>query len=245
MVENKDEIQSYISHFREKVRRLSGYEFHEEDLVFKKNILVSIIDALSRVTSNPNTGNRERFTSIIRHFSNWPDHDRISAPHVGYLLNKLNSPSYEKAREFIKCTIKKNSDGRVVRLSGDPKIEEFKGVWPVQFHDKVLGQISLISFSHLNLLYAHRNSLVHEIREPGHGMEFSNDNSSPYYHGRTSFEGMSNIGTRSLELVYPLEFYLAITNSVINNIEQYLTRNDINPYHSYQFGSSWLGELNA
>ncbi|WP_413614772.1 hypothetical protein MRB56_12755 [Halomonas cupida] len=245
MVDTKDEIQPFISHFRDKVQRLRGYKFHEEDRVFKKNILVSIIDALSCVTSNPNTGNRQRFTSMIKNFGDWPDHDRISAPHVGYLLDELNSPEYEKAREFIKSVIERNSDGRLVRLSDDPKIEEFKEVWPVQFHENVLGQIKLMSFSHLNLLYAHRNSLVHEIRDPGHGMEFSDDNASPYYHGRICLEGMSNIETRSLELVYPLEFYLRITDNVISNVERYLIISDINPYDSYQFGSSWIGELGA
>jgi len=85
------------------------------------------------------------------------------------LLKKLNSPSYEKARNYVKVIIEKNSDGRLVRLSEDPKIEEFKAVWPVQFNEKVFGQMRLESFSHLNLLYAHRNSLVHEFRDPHFG----------------------------------------------------------------------------
>jgi len=68
MADTREKTQSYISHFRDTVQRLRDYEFHEEDRVLKKNILVSIIDALSRVTSNPNTGNRDRFTSISQHF---------------------------------------------------------------------------------------------------------------------------------------------------------------------------------
>lgn len=240
----RDEIKAYIKHFREKVERVRGYVFHAEDNLLKKNLLVTIIDAISRVTSNPGTGNRERFTGIVSNFGGWADQSRVSAPHVEYLLRKLNSPDYENARSYIKEIIGKNSDGRLVRLSDDPELEDCRKVWPVPVQERVLGQLSLLSFSHLNLLYAHRNSLVHEFRDPGHGMEFSNDNSSPYYHGRTLFDGSDEIGQRSLELVYPMDFYFKLAETIIKNVEQYLIRNEINPYGSYQFGSSWHGELN-
>jgi len=237
-------IDVYIRHFKKLINRLRDYKLDEEDRILKKNILVSIIDAISRTTSNYNDGNRARFTSIIENFGDWENSTRVSAPHVGYLLKNLNSPSYEKARDFITQTISKNSDGSLIELSDDPKLEDLKKYWPVSAEQKLVNQLSLSSFTHLNLFYSYRNSLVHELREPGYGMEFHNEHESPFYHGLTSFDENDMNGESTLELVYPLKFYFSLTDNIIDNVEKYLRKNQINPYKSYSFGSSWLGELN-
>ena len=52
------------------------------------------------------------------------------------------------------------------------------------------------------------------------------------------------IGVQTLELVYPLNFYFLLTETVIKNVDKYLREDRIDPYGSYQFGSSWIGELN-
>jgi len=237
-------IDIYIEHFRSKVKRLREYELHPEDLILKKNILVSILDALSRTTSNNAAGNRERFTGIVANFGDWPDHTRVSAPHIIYLLRKLREPAYENVKKFIADTIQKNSDGRLVRLSDDPELNDIKELWPVSAEKRVVDQYSLSSFTHLNLLYQYRNSIIHELREPGYGMEFSDDNNEPYYHGMTSSASDDSVSEESLELVYPLDFYFRLTESVITNLEQYLHNNRVDPYSFYRFGSSWVGLLN-
>ncbi len=238
------QITVYIEHFRNKVKRLRSYELHVEDRVLKKNILVSILDAISRTTSNYTDGNRERFTGIVANFGAWLNHSRVSAPHVSYLLANLRSPVYESARKFISDVIAKNSDGGFVPLSKDPELEEIRKLWPVPPEQKLVGQLSLVSFTHLNLLYQYRNSLVHELREPGHGMEFHNNHDEPFYHGMTTVGADGSPQKRTLELVYPLSWYFHLTETVIGNVEKYLRKNRIDPYGSYQFGSSWIGELN-
>jgi len=237
-------IEIYIGHFRKKVQRLREYELHPEDRLLKKNILVSILDALSRTTSNYADGNRERFTGIVANFGDWPNHTRVSAPHVKYFLHNLRSPAYEGARSFIEEVIRKNSHGGFVTLSRDPEFEEVRRLWPVPVDQKLVNQLSLSSFTHLNLLYQYRNSLVHELREPGRGMEFHETHEEPFYHGMTTIETDESPGKKTLELVYPLNFYFALTESVLKNVERYLRRNAIDPYSCYRFGSSWVGELN-
>lgn len=238
-------IGIYIEHFRKKVKRLRDYELDVEDRILKKNILVSVLDALSRTTSNYSDGNRERFTGIVAHFGDWPNHSRVSAPHISYLLSNLRAPAYEAAREFIAQTIRKNSDSSLVSLSSDPELDEVKKLWPVPPEQKLVGQLSLSSFTHLSLLYQYRNSLVHELRESGRGMEFNDNDDEPFYHGMTSVESDGSVGGQSLELVYPLNFYFRLTESVIANVERYLRKNRIDPYSCYRFGSSWIGELNT
>src|SRR5258708_6212246 len=233
-------IDLYIGYFKKKVQRLKNYALDSEDRFLKKNILVSILDALSITTSNYADSNRERFTGIVAKFSGWPHHARISAPHVSYFLRNLRSPAYESARVFIAEVIRRNSSGQLVKLSSDPEFEDVRKLWPVPSDQRLVNQLSLSSFTHLNLLYQYRNSLVHELREPGRGMEFHEDHNEPFYHGMA----MAETGEETLECVYPLNFYFELTESVIKNLELYLRKNAIDPYRCYRFGSSWVGELN-
>jgi hypothetical protein len=240
----ESKIRAYVGHFEQRIARLAAYEFNVEDQYLKKNIIVSILDALSRTTSNASDGNRERFTGVIAHFGDWPDHSRVSAPHLSYLLQHLRSPTFGDARLFIAETIARNSHGGFVPLSSDPELDALRKLWPVSIEQKLVGQLSLASFTHLSLLYHHRNSLVHELREPGYGMEFDVTQDEPFYHGMTSFGADDSSGDHSLELVYPMKFFFRLAESVIGNVEIYLRRNGIDPYAAYRFGSSWIAELN-
>lgn len=237
-------ISTYADHFAEKIKRLKQYELHPEDRALKKNILVSILDAMSRVISNEGASNRERFTAIVAHFGDWPEHSRVSAPHLTYLLRSLRSPAYERARAYVTAVMRKNSDGRLVQLSDDPELDEIRNVWPVSTDQKLVGELRLSSFTHLNLLYHHRNTLVHELREPGYGMEFRDDHERPFYHGMTTLAGDDLTGDRTLELVYPLGFFFYLASHALENVARYLRKHQIDPYGCYSFGSSWIGELN-
>lgn len=237
-------INLYIGHFKKKVQRLRDYALDPEDRLLKKNILVSMLDALSRTTSNYADGNRERFTGIVANFGDWPHHARVSAPHVSYFLRNLRSPAYEGARALIAEIIRRNSSGQLVKLSNDPEFEEVRKLWPVSSDQKLVNQLSLSSFTHLNLFYQYRNSLAHELREPGRGMDFHENHDEPFYHGMTTIKTDGSLNEETLELVYPLNFYFGLTENVIKNVECYLRKNSIDPYSCYHFGSSWVGELN-
>lgn len=237
-------ITAYVGHFRERIARLKAYPFELEDRLLKKNILASLLDAVSRTTSNHSDSNRERFTGLVAHFGDWSNHSRISAPHMAYFLRNLRSPAYETVRTSIAEIVRKNSHGGFVTLAEDPQFEDMRKLWPVAPEQKLLGQLSLTSFTHLSLFYQYRNSLVHELREPGYGMEFNEKHDEPFYHGMTTIGKDSSCAERTLELVYPLNFYFLLTDNVINNVERYLRKNGIDPYMCYRFGSSWVGELN-
>ncbi len=241
----EESIEVFIRHFHDRIDRLEQYDFSEQDRVLKKNVIVSVLDAVSRSVSNYGDGNRQRFTSLVANFGDWPNHKRVSAPHISYFLRQLRSPEFERAHEFIEETITKNSDGRLVKLDDDPSFETMRRLWPVPAEQKLVDQLSLSSFTHLNLLYFHRNSLVHELREPGYGMEFTDDGSEPYYHGMTTLNEDNSPGERTLELVYPEGFYFKLARNVIANVEGYLRRHELDPYSSYQFGSSWVSDLNS
>lgn len=236
----ESKIKLFLGHFERKLDRLDDYVFEEQDRLFKKNIIVSIIDALARTTSIENSTNRQRFTGIVEKFGNWSNHTRVSTPHLSYFLIRLREPSFEAARKFVFDRISSHSDGRLVHLADDPELSEVAKLWPVSVDQRLLGELRLTSFTHLNLFYLYRNSLIHELREPGYGMEFSDSDTEPFYHGMTTDNDQ-----QTLELVYPLNFYFRIVRNVLKNLHSYLATNQIDPYECYKFGSSWVGELNA
>jgi len=238
VVSTESKIETYLRYFSEKVNRLESYKFANEDRLLKKAIIVSILDALSRTTSNEGASNYQRFTGIVEKFSDWSYHDRLSATHLQYFLAKLRSPEFEKARIFIHKRISLNSNG-VPTLDQDPRLSELQPIWPCSPDQNLIDKLSLRSFSHLNLFYQYRNSLVHELREPGHGMEFNNSDDEPFYHTLTTDDK-----EQTLELVYPLNFYFKIVRNVLQNLKGYLVSNKIDPYSCYEFGSSYVGILN-
>jgi hypothetical protein len=72
--------------------------------------------------------------------------------------------------------------------------------------------------------------LIHEFREPGYGMELSQDASTPYYHGVTG---------HPWQLVFPDSFIKTITVGCLNGLVKQLRSEKTNPYECYQFGSLW------
>lgn len=88
---------------------------------------------------------------------------------------------------------------------------------------------------HAELLYTYRNNLIHEFRTSGHGMEFSDDNTSPYYHGMTDLSSQKN----TWELVYPTHFLVNLSKAALDSIKSFLTSNNLDPYSFFKFGSPW------
>ena len=74
-------------------------------------------------------------------------------------------------------------------------------------------------------------------------MELTEDN-EPFYHDMESYGNLEDLPSVTIELVYPTTFLHNLCLSILANLEKYLTRNDINPFESYKFGTYWIEELN-
>ena len=231
-------VDHYLKYFEDKLLRLESYEIESQDEALKKSVIVSMLDAMSRTVSNENAGNRERFTGLIANFCDWKDSSKISATHLRYLLKKLRSPEYAKARVLADQVIAQYSTGEIMGLDHDPELSEVKKIWPVSVGQKVLGHLSLESITHLNLFYSNRNSLVHEHREPGQGFDLIDSKDHPYYIGLLSDD------KHSLELLYPEQFHFKMAKTAIQNLRPYLIEQRLNPFECYRFGSSYIEELN-
>ena len=69
-------------------------------------------------------------------------------------------------------------------------------------------------------------------------MEFSNYNTSPYYHLMTNMRDLDT-PTETYELVYPTHFFVNLSKNALASIKAYLTSNDLDPYSFFKFGSPW------
>jgi hypothetical protein len=146
--------------------------------------------------------------------------------------------------------INKWIDGEVITLDRDPKYQEVINLWPKENEYKspirnISKEITLESIQHVHLFYSHRNSLVHEFRMPGLlTMDPISHPEEPSYCVLSREIDEKGNEYTSWELMYPLGFYNRIAGKCLQNIGEYLRRNQIDPIVFFTSGSYWIDELN-
>lgn len=236
-------ISRYCTHFSSQIARVNAVSGESGDL-FKKILFCSVLDALSR-SIYPRKEPRDRFTSLVRRFGRWSHQDRVSLPHLGRLLELTPDPVFEKLRKFtFERLAQWKAPWNAITLDQDPAFTEIAKHWPKGEEYKApMEKIRLESLTHLQLLYSHRNSLVHELRTPGYGIEMDGDN-EPFYHDMSTFAVDGEPDLETIELVYPVKFFEQLCITVLDGLKIYFMENQLNPYDSYKFGSYWIEGLN-
>jgi hypothetical protein len=216
------QIKNFISYFTHKYEMIKNSKFKESDELFKKIFYVGIIDALAK-TVFPKRGNRERFVEFIRTFSDWENSERISLPHLKRLLDFTPEPEYTGIRKFVISKHNQWIPPNIISLTNDPEYKEIIKYWPKAFvNSQIIEGIKLESIQHVHLFYSYRNSLVHEIRNIGYGIEEVALKNEPSYHHMDTLNG-----EKTWELVYPLGFFENICESCIGNLEKYLITREL------------------
>jgi len=237
------DIERYLGHFEKEFSQAQSLQVKDgyHAGIYKKMIYVGIVDALSKCIY-PRRGNRERFVNFLNEFSGWEHAHRISLPHIFQLLEKNPEPSFSNLRAYVLSELKKWGSGEIVHLERDPELAEIRKLWPKEKeHQKPLNGLSVEALQHCNLFYSYRNSLIHEFREPGRGIESQRD-AAPYY---ITFSYLEDPEEETWELTYPVLFFEKLLESCITEMKSYLLKNEINPYNSYLLGSYWIDELNT
>ena len=236
-------IDRYCNFFTKQVDRVNAVSGESADL-FKKILFCSVLDALSR-SIYPRKKPWDRFTSLVKKFSKWSHQDRVSLPHLGRLLELTPDPAFENLRKFtLEKLAQWKAPWNTITLDQDPLFSEIVKHWPKGEEFKApLGNIRLESLMHLHLLYSHRNSLFHELRTPGYGIEMDDDN-EPFYHDMSTIADNGEPDLETIELVYPVKFFEQLCITVLGGLKVHLKENQLNPYDSYKFGSYWIEGLN-
>lgn len=239
MNELQKNVDMFLNHFEERLNQVKSSDFELSNNLFKKILYVGFIDTLSKTTPYSKKGNRKRVVTFVQNFSKWDECERVSLTHLIKLLKKDPSPEFSKVRDYAHSLYDKWKDWDCITLDRDPTYDEIKKLWPTSVTKPLeIENIQLDFLKHSNLFYKYRNNLVHELREPGYGIEFKED-TKPYYHSMHHSEN-----EMTWELVYPLGFYEHIINSAILSLREYYIKDQIDPYKSFNFGTYWLEELN-
>jgi len=233
-----ESINRFLDFFRNRLVEIRNLESPESTALFRKILYSGLLDALSRTAAHPKKGNRERIVDFVRIFCGWPNCEKISLPHLARLLEKVPDPAFSDLRQYAFTLFDQWDEGEVISLDKDPDFQEVERHWPKNI-PKPFEDIQIEFLQHANLFYRYRNNLVHELREPGYGMEFPED-AEPFYHSMMDGDTQEN----TWELVYPLGFYEKLCETAINNLKDYYMNDRIEPYSCYVFGSYWIEELN-
>lgn len=232
-------VRQFTSFFEQKLADIQAIDIQKSGNLFQKILYAGLLDALSKTVSSPKKGNRERLVSLLRGFSGWDKCDHISLPHLIRLLQKVPDIEFSLLREYAFSLYDNWTPGAILYLDKDPSFNDIKKLWPSNL-PKPLEDIRIESFQHAHLFYSYRNNLIHELREPGYGMEFK-ESEEPFYHSMQELE----TELYTWELVYPVDFYRKLCETTLSELCKYYLRDRIDPYSCYTFGSYWLEALNT
>ena len=237
------DIERFANYFRKQLCEIQAMKTDSAEL-YQRLLYLTLLDTLSGIAF-PDAKNRDRYISFIKKFCEWSDGDRVSLPHLAQLLQMVSDPEYKKVHEWTinKLETHPVHGGTIEEISYDPSFEEVKAHWPnnelnIELEGK---KIWIEQLQHFNLLYAYRNTLVHEFRIPGYGIEIDD---TPYYHLLRHSNANGDDIPSTIELVYPHQFLFQLCDSGLKQLVLNFTNNGINPYDSRKFGTYWINELN-
>ncbi len=241
----ESDVDIFVSYFHNTIDAIRDLKVDpdpngDRKTLFQRALYMGVIDALSK-TVYPKRGNRDRFVCFIRSFAKWQYSEKVSLPHLLRLASRNPEPELSKLREYANAEISKWRQGEVIKLDRDPDDSSVVRFWPKGSEYKELNDW-LDSLRHVHLLYAYRNFLVHEMRKPGRGIDFDNDDQWPYYHSMTHVDQGRETG--SWELVYPVRFIEQLCTEALRNLRDHYVTQRLNPSDNFAFGTYWIEELN-
>jgi hypothetical protein len=214
-----DDIDQYISYFRVQLAEIVCVP----QLLHRKILYVAVLDTLSRAAFQQLQGHHERNVTFLDTCSKWSDKDRVSALQLKLILDNKGMTSGTLYAN-VSARVSKWVEGNIIRPNREPMIDEVRHLATSAEQPLVTGT------RYAELLYTHRNHLVHEFRAPGHDFELSDDPTNPYYY---------SMAGSPWELVFPRVFMHNLCESSLEGLKEHLIRSNLNPYDAYHFGTLW------
>jgi len=245
---NEKRIDEYIRYFTGKLDSVLELEDSKKGspdksiIMFKKTLVVAILDALSKIIYGGSEKSWKRFVDFLMVFTDWPDGTKLSTTHLYRALELDLHPNLESLRLYVRQQLDTwGPSTEKIRLDNDIEAKELKKRWPKGAEHSIAG-IKIDQYNHFNLVYVFRCALIHEFRELGFGTEDSGS-TKPYYHTKNKL-GSADEKVDSWELVYPLDFLVSLARTALGNLDEYLKRNDLNPDRHFRFGSYFFDKMN-
>ena len=134
-------------------------------------------------------------------------------------------------------------------ISSDVEIEAILDLWPTQNGKPIkIGKVLPHQLKHEYLLWLYRNSVVHEYRSPGRGVELGQY--VPEYAFYQEMATVSEIDEKEFkftshwELVYPYRFFINLCKEALDVVSLLHNKNKTSPFQAYSEGTFWLPNFN-
>jgi len=217
-INNEIMIDKYTRAFESQLLMIDGLK---DDLT-RKIIYLVAIDSFSKAAFSKIKRSRERFITFIDECSNWDDKDRVSIPLLRYRFEDVNMNSgHLYKRAFHWFTIRRKAENP--KSDSDPWFNQV--VKLANSNEK----FHVEKTQYKELLWAYRNSLVHEFKVPGKSMDIWGWE-TPYY---------VDVINGNWQLVYSVNFISWLCHSCLRGVKNYLITRNINPYDGYRFMDLW------
>lgn len=248
-------IEESISNFIIQVRSLVDSVSKIENPSFQKVLYLVMIDGLSthRFPDYRQPGNR--FVGFLNTYGGWPDCDRISLPQADLLLHETKEvdPALKSA---VSDRLAQWQESNLYNVSEvDPFARELPDPTGI-----------LRDCQHGRLLWALRNTLLHEFRRPAYGLDMvSPERTVPYYHqyeenfdlheqdavldqplGADVDRRAEDLGVGASgvwELVIPAKFLRDLALHCLEGLAAWLLSERIDPSSIGYQGRSWVTKL--
>lgn len=230
---SQEDVAAYINYFRSEHESLLCLEKR----LHRKLLVVAMLSALAK-GRYPHGKDTANFIKLIETYADWPYATSVSVPQLEMKIKKRGGATASGlSGNFVEDLSHRYADlhdplnlGEILRLGIDPRPEDILPNSPTQEEERLVENTK-----HSSLLYLYRCKLVHEFREQGHGMEFDQQDASPYYHLMANPDDHSD----TIELVYPLQWFLDLPLAILVGLEKHYIDTGDNPLNSYNFGSPW------
>lgn len=206
----------------------------------KTTLIFSLIDLLSKSVYGNQFNHSEKFQRALDEFFHWEYLNYVSVIMLNYELQKNHDHNFLELKLFVEQQLKTFPDGEALFLHHDFDIDVIRKIWP---KDKKLNNNKLENFTHKRLIYANRNSLVHEMRFKGLQFQLFEINVPHYY--QLSKISLDDKGKKILtndvwQLKYPVIFFVDMFNQIRKNMESYMIEHNHDPFEKLNFSDNWL-----
>lgn len=228
-------VEALIEDFVGQVRRLLADVGTVGNGSFQKVLCLVMIDAMSAIRY-PEEGVRKRFCDFVEAHGGWTDFNRISLPQADLVLREETERDAE-LQQFVSGRLDQWPQSTFHPLTVDPlpaEVPPANGGVTTAARRRVLQECR-----HGALLWALRNSLIHEFRHPGEGLDSVTESDAPHYMQVDFVEGPL-AGQSGWELMMPRGFLKALAGRCLDGLEQWLRAEQRNPWTTFERGRLWL-----
>ena len=242
----EESIATFVSSFAEHIKITASIKVSHNAQRYKKIIYATVLEGIAKARY-PNKRPRDRFIKLVHNCGNWAEAERISLPHLVAALERTADARFETLRQFAYGELRDWGSGGPIYLDGDPALSKIQHLWPKDEKgalittDAVL--LELQTFRHIDMLYAYRNYLIHESRQPTAGFE-EEDDVDPFYESVNMHPTIFGNKVSEWHLVYPAGFLEQLCNYCLSSLEEYLGANKKDPYLSFKDGWYLVEHLN-